>query len=606
MHIRTLLLASALPLAVTAPAFAAQPFPVGSIILAQAEPCAPDDAACLQQLQQQQQQERQKAPAEPAPAPEAAPEPEPQQAEPEPAPEPAPEPQQAAPEPAPEPQAAPEQAAPEPAPEPQAEPAPEAAPAAEAAPEPAPEPEAPAAQQEPPPLPPAEAPAEQPAEQPAAEQPAAEQPAADQPADAQPQGERRRRQQDQQAQPDQAPAPADQQAQPEQPAPGETQQQAAPAEPAQETIVEQQLEAQGDSAEADKVRELRRKLFRERPADDQQAAPDQQEPRQEQTRDGQRRDGDRRDGDQARDGDRDRDGGFFRRGRDRDRDRDREGEIVERRGDQIIIRLGDQLFIESTIPDEGDRLLYGANDVEVRELRGGRTETTVYRENGSQIVTVRNRYGDIETRIRRTRDGREIVLLDNRYPDEPAPVIYFERELPPLVVEIPREQYIVETRQANQQQIYTAFSAPPVEAVERPYTLQEITRSERLRDKVRRIDLDTITFEFGSSTIGVDQMAELGRLGEAIEQVLAEDPNSVFLIEGHTDAVGSDYDNLLLSDRRAEAVAVALSQNFDIPPENLVTEGYGEQYLKVATEAAERENRRVTMRNITELMAASN
>ena len=150
--------------------------------------------------------------------------------------------------------------------------------------------------------------------------------------------------------------------------------------------------------------------------------------------------------------------------------------------------------------------------------------------------------------------------------------------------------------------------SPPrrCEAVERPYTLQEITRSERLRDKVRRIDLDTITFEFGSSTIGVDQMGELGRLGEAIEQVLAEEPNSVFLIEGHTDAVGSDYDNLLLSDRRAEAVAVALSQNFDIPPENLVTEGYGEQYLKVDTQAAERENRRVTMRNITELMAASN
>jgi outer membrane protein OmpA-like peptidoglycan-associated protein len=142
--------------------------------------------------------------------------------------------------------------------------------------------------------------------------------------------------------------------------------------------------------------------------------------------------------------------------------------------------------------------------------------------------------------------------------------------------------------------------------VERPYTLQEITRSERLRDKVRRIDLDTITFEFGSSTIGTDQMGELGRLGQAIEQVLSENPNSVFLIEGHTDKVGSDYDNLLLSDRRAEAVAVALSQNFDIPPENLVTEGYGEQYPKVPTEAAERQNRRVTMRNITELMAASN
>ena len=37
---------------------------------------------------------------------------------------------------------------------------------------------------------------------------------------------------------------------------------------------------------------------------------------------------------------------------------------------------------------------------------------------------------------------------------------------------------------------------------------------------------------------------------------------------------------------------MALSQNFDIPPENLVTEGYGEQYLKVDTDGPERQNRR--------------
>lgn len=48
----------------------------------------------------------------------------------------------------------------------------------------------------------------------------------------------------------------------------------------------------------------------------------------------------------------------------------------------------------------------------------------------------------------------------------------------------------------------------------------------------------------------------------------------------------------------------ALLHNFDIPPENLVTHGYGEQFLKVATEAPERENRRVAIRPITELVRA--
>ena len=49
---------------------------------------------------------------------------------------------------------------------------------------------------------------------------------------------------------------------------------------------------------------------------------------------------------------------------------------------------------------------------------------------------------------------------------------------------------------------------------------------------------------------------------------------------------------------------MALSQNFEIPPENLVTEGYGEQYLKVQTEGPSEENRRVTVRRITPLLAA--
>ena len=76
----------------------------------------------------------------------------------------------------------------------------------------------------------------------------------------------------------------------------------------------------------------------------------------------------------------------------------------------------------------------------------------------------------------------------------------------------------------------------------------------------------------------------------------------MFLIEGHTDAVGSDVDNLSLSDRRAESVAIALTQQFGVPAENLATQGYGKQYLKIPTEGPERVNRRVTVRRITPLL----
>jgi outer membrane protein OmpA-like peptidoglycan-associated protein len=349
-----------------------------------------------------------------------------------------------------------------------------------------------------------------------------------------------------------------------------------------ETAVE---EAEGDARAArQRERERRREERREDRAED----------RDDDTRAERRRDRDRN----HRDGRGDRGDG-----------RGDRGEVVQRQGDRIIIRLGDQLIIQ---PErEGDRLLSRARDVEVVDLGNGDTRTTVYRENGVRVVTERDRYGDIRSRVRILPNGREIVLIDNVYVEERAPRrrdhqrFYAEiEELPPLVVRIPQEQYIVETRAASPREVQAALVAPPVEEVERAYTLDEVRYSERLRDKVRRVDLDTITFDFGSATVSLDQLDALDSVGLALEEVLAKNPDEVFLIEGHTDAVGSDEANLLLSDRRAEAVAVALSEDFDIPPENLVTQGYGEQQLKVQTADPERENRRVAIRRITPLLRA--
>lgn len=68
----------------------------------------------------------------------------------------------------------------------------------------------------------------------------------------------------------------------------------------------------------------------------------------------------------------------------------------------------------------------------------------------------------------------------------------------------------------------------------------------------------------------------------------------MFLIEGHTDAVGSDSVNLALSDRRAGSVALALTEEFHIPPENLIVRGYGARFLMVPTQAAEERDSRIT------------
>ena len=379
--------------------------------------------------------------------------------------------------------------------------------------------------------------------------------------------------------------------------------------PAQKDVspVEQQIQIQRGSAEVEDLRRLRKKLERERERVDvlqeetasEQAVPDQDA---NDARSKRQRERERRRQAENPQAPEPADTGRTERNRG---DRPDRGEVVKRQGDRIIIRLGDQLIIQ---PDaEGDRLLSGARDVEVEDIGRGQTRTTVYRENGVRIVTVRDRYGDILLRTRVLAGGRKVVLIDNRDAVEaPRRGRYYGQidPLPPFVLRIPRDEYIVETRRATRRQIQETLVAPPVEKVERAYSLDEVRYSDRLREKVRRVDLDTITFAFGSAAVGLDQLDSLDSVGQAIEDLIRNNPDEIFLIEGHTDAVGSDQANLLLSDQRAEAVAVALSEDFDIPPENLVTQGYGEQQLKIATLDPERANRRVAIRRITALLRA--
>ncbi len=77
------------------------------------------------------------------------------------------------------------------------------------------------------------------------------------------------------------------------------------------------------------------------------------------------------------------------------------------------------------------------------------------------------------------------------------------------------------------------------------------------------IDLDSINFETGSWEIPPDQAAKLQAIADGLNRAITANPRAVFLIEGHTDAVGSDVDNLSLSDRRAEFGGGLLTQQFE-------------------------------------------
>ena len=158
---------------------------------------------------------------------------------------------------------------------------------------------------------------------------------------------------------------------------------------------------------------------------------------------------------------------------------------------------------------------------------------------------------------------------------------------------------------ADEEEVETFFRQPPVEQVARLYSIDEVKRSARVRDSVRKLEVGGLTFDTGEATIGRDQVGALSNVANAMLSLLDQNPSETFLIEGHTDAVGSDISNLQLSDLRAATVARILTDFYDVPPENLATQGYGERYLKIRTEGAERENRRATIRRITPLITVA-
>jgi OmpA-OmpF porin, OOP family len=225
----------------------------------------------------------------------------------------------------------------------------------------------------------------------------------------------------------------------------------------------------------------------------------------------------------------------------------------------------------------------------------------VIRPDGSEVITVIGPDGQLMRRIRRDRDGREIIIIDNSYRD-PRAVGGFFVDLPPPVVRIPYDRYIVDYDDAPPEVVYDTLVAPPVDRIDRRYSLDEIRYSPNVRMLMPSIDVNTINFDLGSWEIPPDQAAKLQVIADGLNRAIQRNPREVFLIEGHTDATGNDTDNLSLSDRRAEAAAELLTQQFGVPAENLTSQGYGSQYLKEQTDGPSRINRRVTVRRITPLL----
>ncbi len=269
-------------------------------------------------------------------------------------------------------------------------------------------------------------------------------------------------------------------------------------------------------------------------------------------------------------------------------------------GSKVAVNSGDRVVVQQPdgsyqlVKDDNALLRQPGSKIRTQDYADGSSRTIVTKPDGSQIVTVYDAQRQILKRTLVQPDGTQYLLVDDARGADPVDVSALPKPKPTATVSSSNEQALRDalTRQSG---------------IDRTFTLSQVRNITPVRDLAPAISVENINFETGSAAIQPDQAQALSALGQAIQQRIDENPRELFLVEGHTDAVGSAAYNLALSDRRAESVALALSEYFDVPAENLVVQGYGEQDLKVQTEGASEANRRAVVRRITDLLrTASN
>lgn len=130
-----------------------------------------------------------------------------------------------------------------------------------------------------------------------------------------------------------------------------------------------------------------------------------------------------------------------------------------------------------------------------------------------------------------------------------------------------------------------------IAAIEASFTSDEARVFRQGGDVV--VSLMGINFPSGRSTIE----ASSAPLMRKVQQALALFPDASILIEGHTDANGSDSANLILSQDRADAVKQYLVSQFGANAEKISSIGYGEARPVATNETAagRARNRRIDL-----------
>ena len=266
-------------------------------------------------------------------------------------------------------------------------------------------------------------------------------------------------------------------------------------------------------------------------------------------------------------------------------------QVVSNTGDRVVVLQPDGTY--QVFKDDDALLRQPGNTVRTESFKDGSSRTVVDRTDGTQIVTIRDATGRVLRRAHYDVNGKETVLFNDIGQEQVVEI----SKLPK-----PTNRPVVISAGEGDAAIKAALAQREIDKIGRSFSLRQVREIPQVRHLAAMIGVDNITFATGSAALTTAQVDQLADLGEVMQQLLKENANELFLIEGHTDATGKAAMNLALSDRRAETVALALTEYFNIPPENMVVQGYGESELLIDTQADEKRNRRVAVRIITPLL----
>jgi len=118
--------------------------------------------------------------------------------------------------------------------------------------------------------------------------------------------------------------------------------------------------------------------------------------------------------------------------------------------------------------------------------------------------------------------------------------------------------------------------------------------------KLPQVSLEVL-FDPDSSIIRPGSYGTLGRIADALTQPALLPYR--FLIVGHTETGGRRDHNVIVSQRRADAIRDALVTTFKLSPKRLQSLGLGEEQLRDAAKPAAPANRRIQIVNVGKMPA---